>query len=122
MKDFDLLLKKYLKMSFNYQRLKVNIAFNQTILIRTAKFELYLRLKVGKKSGWPNNTLVIARISFEKTQRGHGTSFLNFLKGLAEEYSIKHIGIESTNLNSSAFAEKLNFTKHGGNNNYVLKL
>jgi len=122
MKGFDLLLKEYLKKRFNYQRLGLKMAFNQTIFVTTAKFELYLRLNVGNRGGWPDNTLVIARIEFKNTQQGHGTSFINFLKSLSETYSIQHIGVESTNINSSAFAEKLNFTKQGGNKNYILKL
>lgn len=58
---------------------------------------------------FPLDCLIIARISFDKERIGHGSHFVKFLAETALKYGFKHIGIESVNYKSIAFAEKLGF-------------
>lgn len=78
-------------------------------------YNLYLRIR-KVESIFPSNCLIIARISFSKERIGHGTHFICFLAGVAVKYGFQHIGIESTNEKSRAFAEKLGFYLIDGSN------
>ena len=61
-------------------------------------------------------------MGFKKTRKGNGTHFLSFLKDIAMKYDYDYIGLESTNDNSSAFAEHFNFKDLGDKWNYLISI
>jgi hypothetical protein len=82
---------------------------------RNSRVDLYLRIR-KVESIFPSDCLIIARISFRKERIGHGTHFVRFLTEIAVKCGFKHIGIESVNEKSRAFAEKLGFYSIDGFN------
>jgi len=73
------------------------------------------------ESLFPPDCLIIARIGFKKERAGHGSHFVGFLVETALKHKFRHIGIESTNHKSRAFAEKLGFQSIDGSN-YVVTI
>ncbi len=72
------------------------------------RFDIYIRYKPSFGC-WDKNTLVIARIHFYQTRKGHGASLLKFLCEVAEKYDIAKIAIEQENENSENFAKRYGF-------------
>lgn len=106
----------YLMERFKYRKSLVCLTVDNIITTRrNSRVDLYLRIR-RVESRFPPDCLIIARLGFNKEQIGHGTHFLNFLTGIARKYDFKHIGIESTNSKSSAFAKKLGFYSIDGEN------
>ena len=95
---------------FNYRTPPIKYVMHNTLDARRAAFNIYLRLPPVPHPT-SSNTLVIARISFQKTRAGHGSSLLAFLAEQSKKYVYEHIVIEQTNENSSSFAKKMGFKK-----------
>ncbi len=104
-------LNNYLIEQFKYKTNPASFGLTtSTIIAERKKFKLYFRL-VDKSGGlWKADTFVIARISFRKERTGLGTHLLQFLSELVRVYEFRYIGIESTNENSTAFANKFGFS------------
>lgn len=106
----------YLMKRFRYSRSIVYLTFDNIVTTRrNSRIDLYLRVR-RVESLFPPDCLIIARIGFRKERIGHGSHFVRFLVGIALKYGFKHIGIESTNEKSRAFAEKLGFQSIDGSN------
>lgn len=109
----------YLMKQFRYRLSLVSLVSltpdNIVTTRRNSRIDLYLRIR-RVKSLFPPDCLIIARISFSKERIGNGPHFVRFLAGIAVKYGYKHIGIESTNEKSRAFAEKLGFQSIDGSN------
>lgn len=106
----------YLIKRFKYRLSLVYLTPDNVVTTRrNSRVNLYLRIR-RKKSLFPPDCLIIARISFQKERIGHGSHFVQFLVGIALKYDFKHIGIESTNDKSSSFARKLGFRSIDGSN------
>jgi hypothetical protein len=97
----------YLMDRFGYKR-RPATHNRKTISARLKKFDLYFRFRPSREP-WDTDTFVIARIGFQDVRQGHGTDLVKFIISLADKYSIKKIGIEETNENSSLFAQFLGF-------------
>lgn len=112
-------IDNYLMKQFKYRRPLVYLTPDNVITTRrNSRVNLYLRIR-RKKSLFPPDCLILARISFRKERAGHGSHFVRFLAEIALKYGYKHIGIESTNNKSSSFARKLGFQSIDGSN-YVI--
>ncbi|MFV0537992.1 MAG: GNAT family N-acetyltransferase [Dysgonomonas sp.] len=109
-------IDSYLMKRFKYRVSLVYLTPDNIINTRrNSRIDLYLRIR-KIESLFPPDCLIIARISFRKERIGHGTHFVWFLAGIALKYGLKHIGIESVNDKSRAFAEKLDFYSIDGSN------
>ncbi len=98
----------YLMKQFGYRRSLVYLTPDNIVTTRrNSRIDLYLRIR-KIESLFPPDCLIIARISFRKERIGYA-HFVRFLAEIALKYGFKHIGIESTNEKSKAFAEKLGF-------------
>jgi len=110
----------YLLERFRYRVSLVYLTPDNIIVCRRiSRVGLYLRIR-RIESLFPPDCLIIARIGFRKERAGNGTHFVRFLSEIAVKYGFKHIGIESTNEKSRAFAEKLDFQSIDGSNYVVL--
>lgn len=109
-------IDNYLMKRFGYSRSLVYLTPDNIVTTRrNSRIDLYLRIR-RVESLFPPDCLIIARISFRKERIGHGSHFVGFLVEIALKYGFKHIGIESTNEKSRAFAEKLGFHSIDGSN------
>ncbi|MEO4013008.1 hypothetical protein [Pseudomonas rossensis] len=103
-------LAPFLMQSFNYSerwvRQHSNIGLGATLNAFTLKYDLYFRLFPNPETGWPRETLVLARIGFKDPRNGHGRRLLTLIIGLASEIGYQHIAIECANENSSAFGKR----------------
>ncbi len=106
----------YLMKRFKYRLSLVYLTPDNIITTRrNSRVDLYLRIR-RVRSLFPSDCLIIARIWFSKERIGYGTHFIRFLSKIALKYGFNHIGIESTNEKSRAFAEKLRFHSIDGSN------
>ncbi|PCK30446.1 hypothetical protein [Pseudoalteromonas piscicida] len=107
--EFNEQLNNYLKARFNYKRRvsKVTVLENK-IDAWKKKVVLYIRYKPNYSPYLPN-TLVLARIGFHQSRKGHGTDLLKFLKQQGAQYGIEHIAVEMVNENSKAFCKASGF-------------
>lgn len=106
----------YLMKRLGYSRSLVYLTPDNIVTTRrNSRIDLYLRIR-RIESLFPPDCLIIARIGFQKERIGHGSHFVWFLAEIALKYGFKHIGIESTNEKSKAFAEKLGFYSIDGSN------
>lgn len=106
----------YLMKQFKYRLSLVYLTPDNIITTRrNSRIDLYLRIR-RVESLFPTDCLIIARISFRKERVGHGSHFVRFLAGIALKHGFKHVGIESVNKKSRAFAEKLGFNSIDGFN------
>ncbi len=106
----------YLMERFKYRLSLVYLTPDNIITThRNSRIDLYLRIR-RKKSLFPPDCLIIARISFQKERIGNGTHFVRFLAEIALKYRFKYIGLESVNDKSKVFAEKLGFQSIDGSN------
>lgn len=101
-------LNLYLQKKFNYKISLAKLGYSQTIVVNQKRVELYLRFK-SEMYFWNNDTLVIARIAFEKQRTGNGKDLLIFLANLAQKYNYQKIGIEQANEKATSFAKKYRF-------------
>lgn len=102
-------IDSYLMKRFKYRLSLVYLTPDNVVITRrNSRIDLYLRIR-RVESLFPPGCLIIARISFRKERIGHGSHLVRFLAGIALKYGFKHIGIESVNDKSRAFAEKLGF-------------
>lgn len=109
-------IDEYLMQRFKYRRSLLYLTPDNIIVCRrVTRINLYLRLR-RKKSLFPSNTLIVARLGFRKERIGHGTHFIYFLSKIALKYNFSHIGLESANDKSKTFAEKLGFHSINGIN------
>ncbi len=109
-------IDSYLMKRFKYRLSLVYLTPDNVITTRrNSRVDLYLRIR-KVESLFPPDCLIIARICFRKERIGHGTHFVRFLAEIALKYGFKHIGIESVNDKSRAFAEKLGFYSIDGSN------
>ncbi|QUT19142.1 hypothetical protein INE94_00967 [Parabacteroides distasonis] len=119
-------LNEYLMGRFRYKVLPAYRTFSGGTNIMTRrriKFDIYLRFYYSQTPRWPANTIVIARLGFQKTRKGNGTHFISFLKGIALKYDFEYISLECTNENSSAFAKHFNFKESKyGNEDYIIAI
>lgn len=83
-----------------------NIGLGATLKAFTLKYDLYFRLFPNPEAGWPRETIVIARIGFKDTRKGHGRRLLTLIAELAPEIGYQNIAIESANDSSSAFGKR----------------
>lgn len=106
----------YLMKRFRYRRSLVYLTPDNIVTTRrNRRIDLYLRIR-RIESIFPPDCLIIARIGFRKERIGHGSHFIYFLSEIALKYGFKHLGIESVNEKSKAFAEKLGFHSIDGYN------
>lgn len=113
-------IDSYLMERFKYRLSLVYLTPDNIVVCRrNSRVDLYLRIR-RKESLFPPDSLIIARIGFKKERVGHGSHFIRFLAEIALKYGFKHIGLESTNDKSSAFAEKLGFHSIDGSSYAVL--
>lgn len=109
-------IDSYLMKRFKYRLSLVYLTPDNIIVTRRNKrVDLYLRIR-RVESIFPHDCFIIARIGFQKERIGNGTHFVRFLSKIALKYSFMHIGIESVNKKSRAFAEKLGFYSIDGFN------
>lgn len=109
---FAELLAPYLATQFGYKRNYVTLGLGTTVNARTLKYDLYLRVTPQRGQWTGHNCLVIARIGFTPTRKGHGRRFMAFLVECAERVGYSKIGIESTNEESEAFGAKFGLQRH----------
>lgn len=114
-KIFKSFLKKN-KLCRNHRNVHFS-KLNNTICFREGKNEFYLRFK--PQTGWPENSIVIARIGFSEQRVGHGTNFLRFLVEHSQKYGIDNIFIEYANENCGKFAQKYGFTRWSNDHWYI---
>lgn len=106
----------YLMRRFKYRLSLVMLTPDNIITTRrNSRVDLYLRIR-RVKSLFPPDCFIVARIGFNKERVGNGTHLVRFLSKTTLKYGFKHIGIESTNEKSKAFAEKLGFYSIDGSN------
>lgn len=109
-------IDSYLMRRFKYRLSLVYLTPDNIIVTRRNKrVDLYLRIR-RVASIFPPDCLIIARICFQKERIGNGVHFVSLLSGIALKYGFRHIGIESVNDKSRAFAEKLGFYSIDGFN------
>lgn len=114
-------IDEYLMQRFKYRRSLVYLTPENIIVARrVTRINLYLRLR-RKESLFPPNCLIIAQLGFKKERIGHSTHFIRFLTEIALKYKFSHIGLESVNDKSRAFAEKLGFHSID-DSNYVVSI
>ncbi|WP_462155994.1 N-acetyltransferase [Pseudoalteromonas piscicida] len=107
--EFNEQLNNHLKARFNYKRRVSEVCvLDNRIHAWNKKVNLYIRYKPNYKPYLPN-TLVLARIGFYQSRKGHGTDLLKFLKAHSTQYGIEHIALESVNENSKAFCKASGF-------------
>ncbi|MCK9816777.1 hypothetical protein M1B35_22270 [Pseudomonas sp. MAFF 302046] len=116
---FAELLAPYLAAQFGYKRNYVTLGLGTTVNARTLKYDLYLRVTPPRGQWTGHNCLVIARIGFTPTRKGHGRRFMAFLTECADRVGYSSIGIESTNAESEAFGERFGLQRHGHGNNLL---
>lgn len=92
--------------STRYVKQHLNLGLTATVNAFTLKYDIYLRLFPTPEAGWPRETLVIARIGFKETRKGHGRRLLSLISKLSDELGYRHIAIESPNEKSTAFGER----------------
>ncbi|MDL2212737.1 GNAT family N-acetyltransferase [Bacteroides sp. OttesenSCG-928-D19] len=109
-------IDSYLMKRFKYRVPLLYLTPDIIIVTRRNKWvDLYLRIR-RVASIFPPDCLIIARIGFRKERIGNGMRFVRFLSEIAVKYGFKHVGIESVNDKSRAFAEKLGFYSIDGFN------
>ncbi|MFL1524272.1 hypothetical protein [Pseudomonas sp. O230] len=113
------LLTPYLAAQFGYKRNHVTLGLGPTVNARTLKYDLYLRVTPPRGHWAGTNCLVIARIGFTPTRKGHGRRFMAFLVECAERVGYSNIGIESTNEESEAFGAKFGLQRHLDGNDLI---
>jgi hypothetical protein len=113
------LIAPYLAEQFGYKRNHVTGGLGPVVTARTAKYDLYLRVTPSRGPWGGGATLVIARIEFKPTRKGHGRRFMAFLVECADLVGYDKIGIESTNEESEAFGAKFGLVRHGDGNNLL---
>lgn len=116
---FAKLLTSYLAAQFGYKRNHVTLGLGLTVNARTVKYDLYLRVTPPRGHWAGTNSLVIARIGFTPTHKGHGRRFMAFLVECAERVGYSNIGIESTNEESEAFGAKFGLLRHRDGNDLI---
>lgn len=109
--------RQFLAERFAYKRYRVTRMWD-TLNSRTAKYDLYLRVLGHKTDFWPEGTLVIARIGFSNTKKGHGAALLRFIADQADDVGYTKIAIESANSDAEAFGVKFGF-EHYRSNNFI---
>lgn len=114
-------IDNYLMKRFKYRLSLVYLTPDNIVTTRrNSRIDLYLRIR-KVESLFPPDSLIIARIGFQKERIGHGSHFVRFLAEIALKYGYKHIGIESTNEKSASFVRKLGFHSIDGSN-YVVSV
>lgn len=108
--DFMWALDVYLRQNFNYRSRLCEQGSAQTITASRRAVDLYLRFKPKHYDAKFDRPLVIAHMRFHKTRCGHGTNLLRFLVNQSKEFDLGSIILESTNEESTAFAEAFGFT------------
>lgn len=95
-------------------------ARHPTVGVLRAAVDLYLRFHVGES--WPVGSVVIARIGFRATRRGHGTALLQKLVEMAPTYGYQTIEIEQTGPDASIqnFVRKFGFTNTFNERNWIV--
>ncbi len=102
-------LDHYLRERYGYKKETCSHNY-QTVFTRTEKADLYLRFK--PETHFHPNSLVIARLAFQRQRVGEGTAFLRFLTEIAPKHGIEHIAIEQVITDpGTAFAIKFGFKK-----------
>lgn len=90
-----------------------------TLGVQRKAIELYLRFRVV--DGWPEPSVVIARIGFHDKHRGHGTALLDKLVQMAPTYGHRHIEVEQTgpDIGVQNFVRKFGFTNTSDERNWI---
>lgn len=114
-KLFADLLACYLAEHFSYKRNYVSVGLAPTVCARTDKYDLYFRV-MPADDFWGHDTLVIARIGFKQSRRGHGRRLMAFLVECADCVGYSKIGIESINNDSEAFGAKFGLSQYKNGN------
>jgi len=114
-------IDEFYREKFNY---KTSCAFPRfpTIDINRSAVRLYLRFK--PKGSWPNDSIVIASIEFQKQRRGHGKALLQKLVDMSARYEFRSIGIEQTSSKEGIqnFVRKFGFKNHGNERNWLVSI
>lgn len=117
-------VNEYIMNQFKYKIPPAYITSGTNIFMRPkAQISIYLRFWYEQVYNiWPPKTIIVAQLGFRKTRKGNGTHFLSFLKEIAMKYGYEYIGLESTNDESSAFAEHFKSKDLGERWNYLISV
>lgn len=111
----------YLKERFDYKTACISFPSSHSINVdaRKAKFDLYIRIFEERHEFWGGKAIVMSRIEFKDTRKGHGTDLLKFVTNFAREFQYDVIGIEQVSSPSiKQFADKHRFQRVGDTDNY----
>ncbi|MBT2623507.1 hypothetical protein [Chryseobacterium sp. ISL-6] len=99
-------LNGYLCKRFQYKKEFAHFSFSSgTITACSRKFDIHLRLFDDDKHYKGKETLVVARLFYDQTRKGHGTDFLKFLTQLAMKCGFLLLAFENCNENSRKFVK-----------------
>jgi hypothetical protein len=93
-----------------------------TVDVKRSAVQLYLRFRPG--GFWPDDSVVIASIGFQKQRCGHGTELLKKLVEMSDRYELRSIGIEQTGASESIqnFVRKFEFKNHRNDRNWLVSV
>lgn len=83
-----------------------------TLLAKTKKYDIYIRLFNKTRDFWPRESLTLARVGFSEQRAGHGRELLGMLLTLAPIFGYQYIAIECANANAAAFSKRMGFTSY----------
>ena len=109
--EFISALEVFLKQQFNYRTQVCQKGLGPTVMASRHAVALYVRYKPAHFAVDFDRPIVITRMGFHKTRHGHGRALLSFLVEQAEKFGLGSVVLESTNEESSAFAQKFGFIK-----------
>lgn len=114
-------LNTYLSSRYCYKKRLCFVVNRNVIMVEAKRVSLYLRYK--PQSFFNNNTLVVARIEFQKTRNGNGKDLLRFFASIAAKYQIEHIGFEQVITEDSiSFTNKYKFRKIFNDNQITISI
>lgn len=120
--EFSSELDQYVRTRYRYKTSGVRQGFSNTIDISRVPISLYLRFR--PLASWPTDSIVIAKIEFDKQRRGHGSALLRFLVEVAPRYGIKSVGIEQTHDGDDiqGFVRKFGFSPYRDGRNWLVSI
>lgn len=108
-------LKKFTVRKLGYSLRRADIFFLQhKYEYMTAHFnigldDLYLRFGDCRHAAPDHKSIVVARIGFRQTKRGHGTELLKVLCMFGQRFGYEFLQVECPNPDCQAFMRKLGF-------------
>ncbi len=107
---------------YHYNRTTTQHALGCNIKARRKAFDLYFRFKPDDIF-WPPDSIVVARIGFDKRRIGNGGSLLKFLINQSKEFDLRHVAIEQTHTDAGkGFAVKYGFQSRDNQKNWSISI